>query len=295
MFNDDEHSPLASRNQLVNQNCIFFGWLRLKIDHFLQTLEMHLPRVSSVDTILGQCMYFGLSFSKVGYDFRQLLAPIFLKTIEQQFTNALQSATSGFDVNIEKFTLINKSHTKMPTSWRTKSQDPLQPPDNLMEFYPLADYTNKLLTAFNNLRLCPALSILESVTQQLERSLIAVAGGVFVLYEQEHQAFTMNSKDSFTRLCMCFADDLVPFIQKALHIIYPPSCVAQHLGISVQKLQDSGIGYLNREVIVAKIVDLLPGKVISLPKAEIKVEENSEEKIKEINNECVPSEHTLEE
>lgn len=32
IFNDDEHSPLSqSRNSNINQNVIFFGWIRNKV------------------------------------------------------------------------------------------------------------------------------------------------------------------------------------------------------------------------------------------------------------------------
>ncbi|KAJ8976137.1 hypothetical protein NQ317_018109 [Molorchus minor] len=86
IFNDDEHSPLSTiKNQHINQNVIFYSWINDKISEFLITLEEDLKGVSSVETILDQCMYFGLSLSKVGCDFRSLMIPIFTTRISQKF------------------------------------------------------------------------------------------------------------------------------------------------------------------------------------------------------------------
>jgi len=49
-----------------------------------------------LDSVLGQCMYFGLSFSRVGADFRGLLAPIFERAAVAGFTAAVSDANARF-------------------------------------------------------------------------------------------------------------------------------------------------------------------------------------------------------
>lgn len=50
-------------------------------------------------------MYFGLSFSRVGADFRALAAPIFVKTVQRNFEVAVRQATKNFEANMDKFIL----------------------------------------------------------------------------------------------------------------------------------------------------------------------------------------------
>lgn len=203
-------------------------------------------------------MYFGLSFSKVGCDFRISMISIFTTRIIENFQKCIFDAVKTFQVNIDRFTLIDKSHPSIP--WKMKNDDPLQPPDSLLEFYPLAEFLNNILTAFNKLKLCPAIAVINDVIECLQNALFEISKSLIVLYNQEQQAFTTTSRDAFTRLCMCFSDDLVPFIQKCVHIIYPPTHIASKLGISVNFLQKEGITFLDKNCMIEPIKHLLPTK-----------------------------------
>ena len=81
----DEDSNEAS------ESILFHSWVVSKITEFLEVLEFDLNRgcVSHLEAILGQSMYFGLSFSRVGADFRPQLIPIFLKAAERHFNEQI--------------------------------------------------------------------------------------------------------------------------------------------------------------------------------------------------------------
>ncbi|XP_041449770.1 conserved oligomeric Golgi complex subunit 8-like [Drosophila obscura] len=104
------------------------------INAFLETLEKDLQRdVGSIETVLGQCIYFGLSFSRVGADFRALMAPIFMGVVQRKFEASIEQ-------ELERFTLINKV-----TLHSRKQVDPaFAPPETLLDFYPLAALCNEL-------------------------------------------------------------------------------------------------------------------------------------------------------
>jgi hypothetical protein len=111
------------------------------------------------------------------------------------------------------------------------------PPQCLLEFHPLADYCNGILTAFNELRLCAPIAVADNVTNQLKESLSGVASCILAFYRQEQQALTHAEKDTFTRFCAYFAGELLPYVQKCLHAVFPPTVIASHLGVTVQYLQ----------------------------------------------------------
>lgn len=232
----------------------------MQIFEFLTTLKTDLAKgVASIDTVLGQCMYFGFSFSRIGCDFRCSLIPIFTEQVSKNFQCSIQKATKNFENNIERYTLINRNFSGVP--WKMKLEDHNQPPESLIEFYPLAEYLNNILTAFNELRVCAPIAVAANVVEELEHSLRTVAEVILVFYGQERQAFTSTSKDAFTRFCICFADDLVPYIQKCLHMIFPPNLVASHVGINVFALQKDGISFLDKSFVVEVIKHLLPVKI----------------------------------
>lgn len=81
------------------------------MNQFITVLEQDLNKGvgSSLSSLLGQSMYFGLSFSRVGADFRALIGPIFVKTIINNFSAAIRRATKKFDIDMEKYTLSNIS------------------------------------------------------------------------------------------------------------------------------------------------------------------------------------------
>ncbi|KAK5644122.1 hypothetical protein RI129_007967 [Pyrocoelia pectoralis] len=261
IFNDDDHgSVLLNKQQNINENLIFFSWIRDRIREFLVTLESDLSKeVTSVESILGQCMYFGLSFSRVGCDFRGSMVPIFNKAILHNFQKRISKSTLDLEKNMERFTLINKNHPNVP--WKTKISDPIQPPESLLEFYPLAEYLNQLLVAFNELRLCAPIAIVRDIIKSLEESLIIISKAILVLYSQEQQAFTSNARDAFTRLCLSFVDDLIPYVQKCINIIYPSNYISSHISCSIQNLQKEGIITIDKSVIIEPLFHLLPIKI----------------------------------
>lgn len=71
-------------------------------------MEHDLPDVTSIDSILGQCTYFGLSFGRVGADFTGRMSDIFIKVISKKFENSISKATKNFEKDIESFILVHK-------------------------------------------------------------------------------------------------------------------------------------------------------------------------------------------
>lgn len=241
---------------------IFYSWLHEKIDQFLHTLEIDLSLgVNSLDTVLHQSMYFGLSFSRVGADFRGLMAPIFIKVVSQNFDNSILKVTRRFEIDIDGFTLINKFSSGLTRQKSTSNEsDTNSPPESLLDFQPLATYCNGVLITFNELRLCAPIAIANCVTKIIQQSLENVARSIFAFYRQEQQAFTQNERDNFLKLCSCFAYELIPYLQNAIHIIFPTQTLAAHLGINMISIQKEKFTFFNTKLILEPLQHLLPEK-----------------------------------
>ncbi|KAK0076618.1 hypothetical protein PV325_005087 [Microctonus aethiopoides] len=259
MFNDDD-ILISNRDPIINESAIFHHWLEEKLSQFLRTLEQVLPGVTSIDSILGQCTYFGLSFGRVGADFTIRMSDIFVQVISKKLQKNITRTTKKFDKDMETFTLINKLHrTNIKTEPQIKSENP---PDELVDFYPLAEYCNGLIAAFNELRPCAPVALSELCASMLEESLHHVAQDILIFYKQEQQAFTTTERENMIKFVECFSDQLIPYVQYCIHAIFPQNQIASYLGITVGQLQKDGITYFDCKKIVEPLVSLLPIKSI---------------------------------
>lgn len=223
LFDDDNKETNS------NMNLIFSSWLHEKIEDFLRMLENDLAQCNNtslqdIGSLLGQCMYFGVSFGRIGCDFRAQIAPIFLKAITKYLTTSVLKCTRQLESDMEHFTLINKDmmsykrHVSSEASENTMNA----PPENLLDFQPIAVYCNGLLNIFNELRNCSPITIMHPFAQALEVSLENVARSILNLYRSEQQAFGAKEKENFLKMCSCFAFELLPYIQHCVNLVFSP-------------------------------------------------------------------------
>lgn len=74
--------------------CINVTHSPAQIWDFLHTLEADLSAGvgGRLDSVLSQCMYFGLSFSRIGADFRPILLPIVHRAVLESFKKTIRRA-----------------------------------------------------------------------------------------------------------------------------------------------------------------------------------------------------------
>ncbi|NXY82657.1 COG8 protein, partial [Alcedo cyanopectus] len=173
----DEEPPAPGEGRALAEGAIFHGWVLQKVSEFLRTLERDLRRGAGgrLDSLLGQCMYFGLSFSRVGADFRGQLAPLFQQVAAAAFRKAVEEAVEKFQEEMNSYTLISTPAAVLGggAGVPVPAAQPgtLQPPMVLLDFPPLACFLNSLLVAFNELRLCCPIALAQDVTACLEDAL----------------------------------------------------------------------------------------------------------------------------
>eukprot|EP00064_Thunnus_orientalis_P018413 superscaffoldBa00004239_g18512 len=230
IFSDEDPLVPPAGGQ-VNESAIFHGWVVQKVAEFLETLERDLQRGvgGRLDSLLGQCMYFGLSFSRVGADFRGQLAPMFQKVAADTFRRAVQEAVDKFQEDMNLYTLISLPSVlggTIPPVAPSTQPGTLQPPMSLLDFQPLACFLNNVLTAFNDLRLCCPVGLAQDVTRCLEDALKMVTRQVVVFHRAEESAFSSREKELFVQFCCAYAEDLLPFLNRCLQVLFPPAQLA---------------------------------------------------------------------
>lgn len=277
-FSDDDTT--LETNDGTDCGNIFHSWINEKVNAFLVTLETDLERgVTSFDSVLGQCMYFGLSFSRVGADFRGLLVPIFMRFILKNVSTDIVKVTEQFEIDMENYTFINKvSLNTFGICSRTDISN-LSPPEVLLNFHPLASYCNDILTVLNEFQHCAPIALVGDVTRLLEQSLSKVASNITKFYRQEQQALGAKERDNFVKFCCAFAYELVPYIQRCIQDIFPANLLTTYLGINTIALQRDGMSQLKKKQILEPLEHLLPDKIDAIIKqmADVKVMSKSVE------------------
>lgn len=139
-------------------------------------MENDLPNVT-VDSVLDQCTYFALSFGRVGADFSGRMAHIFIGVIKKKFENDIANSTLDFIKNMESFEFLSKSN-KLDMKVETTIVNSENPPEQLLDYYPMAEYCNGLIEAFNELRINPPVALAQDVTTILQNSLCQVSNTI---------------------------------------------------------------------------------------------------------------------
>ncbi|XP_067105298.1 conserved oligomeric Golgi complex subunit 8 [Osmerus mordax] len=274
----DEDPLLPPGGQGVNESAIFHGWVVQKVAEFLETLDKDLQRGvgGRLDSLLGQCMYFGLSFSRVGADFRGQLAPMFQRVATDTFRKAIHEAGDKFQEDMNMYTLISLPSMlggTIPPVAPSTQPGTLQPPMALLDFPPLACFLNNILTAFNDLRLCCPIGLAQEVTKYLEDALFKVTKLILVFHRAEESAFSSREKELFVQFCCAFAEDMVPFLNRCLQVLFPPSQLALVLGVPPTQVHKyDSLGCIDVHMVLQPLEFVLPEREVAAPEVDLSTE-----------------------
>ncbi|XP_026734219.1 conserved oligomeric Golgi complex subunit 8 [Trichoplusia ni] len=222
-------------------------WLKLKVEMLAQILNQDLPKEdeASFESLLNQCMYLCLSFGRVGADMRCVLTPLFRNNILNQFHSGLEKADSQFENQMRSYKVPSIKNVPRPINESVSTG----PPENLLDYYPLAEYCNGLLTVLNSMRVTAPLNIVKEVYNAFRESLNKAVQVLLAFYYREQQSFTDIEKQNFVSLCVCFTEDLVPYIAKCLSQSFPSTQVAELLGVTLTVLQESNILHVDQTIV----------------------------------------------
>jgi len=271
IFSEEENN-LGAETGGQDNRLLFTSWLSRKVGQFLTTVKEDLSGggVTSTESLLGQAMYFGLSFSRVGFDFRPLLAPLFLSAVEKQFLTALNpsSCLSSLSTQLSSLTL-----SRLTAPSPLPNADPSTPPLGLLEFPPLGHLTNTILGALNELRQCAPLSLAPIVTASLQSLLQDSAKQILDWHSTLSPTWTQDDLAGFNHLCSAVALLLLPHLQACLSAIFPSSELSLVTGHNRDQLVSLGLGFLDIRSILKPLEAFLPvPEIIGAPVIDVKID-----------------------
>ncbi|CAM9347987.1 unnamed protein product, partial [Phaeothamnion confervicola] len=162
---------------------VLAAWLVRRTDVFLALLRSLLPLIdsgASLQNLLDQCMFFGASMGRLGFDFRGLLSPVFEEVVWDAVAPQWRAASAAFVAGLEELrhSMLTSAaaaaaplyvHSTVMAADRglAAGGDGLgdgrigvgPPPASLMAFPLLARLVNALLQSLNQLRECAPLAL----------------------------------------------------------------------------------------------------------------------------------------
>jgi guanylate kinase len=214
-------------------------WMTEKISQFLQRIEKGLRSImegSSLLNIMNQCMHFGASLSRLGYDFRPLLTSIFESGVLNMFVNYLNGTKEQFrnqmarlsmhlaTVGITSTVVLSTTSTKtsnVATSPLKEESNQLRPPTILLEFPPLAILVNGVLNALNEVRKC-CLPTLQGPLCQAVVALLSVVLDEIINFKlsKEYSKLSQAEKENFGTFCRIMVEEVVPYLSDCLSALF---------------------------------------------------------------------------
>ncbi|KAL0883249.1 hypothetical protein ABMA27_016672 [Loxostege sticticalis] len=246
IFLSDTQESKVKDDELSGTNALSC-WLKLKVEILAQILNHDLLREdeSSFESLLNQCMYLCLSFGRVGADMRCVLTPLFRNNILTQFHSGLEKTDNHIENQMRSYKVSSIKNVPRPVN-----ENMVQgPPENLLDYYPLAEYCNGLLTVLNSLRVTAPLNIVKEVYNEFRKSFEKAVQVLLAFYHKEQQGFTDIERQNFVLFCVCFSEDLVPYITKCLSQSFPSTQIAELLGVTLTVLQESKMLHINQMTI----------------------------------------------
>jgi len=245
LFSDDDldmTSP-SSGDQVKRSpsayRLLFSSWLTRRLQGFLRTMEEDLERGGgdmSLESVAGQAMYFGQSFGRVGADFRSGIVKVLLKAARQAAFRHFDGAERRFAIGVEQLALKADISMRQQVATSTSGSneeeiDPLRPPPVLMDFLPLAELCNSVLSSLNQIRLATPLALCFEMTERVQ-SLFDSGCRTLCAREARFNQSTSTETElqAFKRLVSVFYVDLLPYLDRCLKAAFPPIQVTKVIG-----------------------------------------------------------------
>ncbi|PAA46269.1 hypothetical protein BOX15_Mlig000149g2 [Macrostomum lignano] len=256
----DQDPLLSSADGPASESGLLHCWLTHRVCLFLECLERDLGRGAGangrLESLLSCCMYFGASLAKIGADFRPHLLDLFSRAAMTQLRVSIEIALKHFHSAVYSYALALPATAVAPANWDSGSGieefnedngsnirgsikasmgfnvDEIPPPNDLVNYPPLAVLLNGMLTGLNELRPCMSVCLVpalcSAVSDLMQRSVAVLAGW----YSSETGALTPAERQGFALCCTAFKKCLLPHANRCLVSMCDQDMAAAYLGLT---------------------------------------------------------------
>ncbi|KAF8634959.1 hypothetical protein AX15_000685 [Amanita polypyramis BW_CC] len=217
------------------------------------TRSFSLLSMSLLSSLLTQLTYCATAFSRVGLDFRSILAGITVDAVERVIKRELNDIgrrwarrlrraglTSSDKNRRDRSSLIGVKKVRvqeLPTTWLVVASSttnlplpsaeshgsihaPHIPPQLLASYPPLAALTNALMDVFNGLRLLAPIDLFNTLKAVIDEDVLAVGGEAMLEYIKQVVGNSDDGDEDEIKVAQAagrvYFEVLVPFVRRAL-------------------------------------------------------------------------------
>ncbi|XP_016364703.1 conserved oligomeric Golgi complex subunit 8-like [Sinocyclocheilus rhinocerous] len=124
-----------------------------------------------------------------------------------------------------------------------------------------AENNGRTVQLIEDLRLCCPIGLAQEVSRCVEEALIKVTKLILVFHRAEESAFSSRERELFVQFCSAFAEDMVPFLNRCLQVLFPPAQLALILGVPPTQVYKYGsLGCINVNAVLEPLEFVLPQK-----------------------------------
>nr|CUU98891.1 hypothetical transcript [Hymenolepis microstoma] len=170
-------------------------------------------------SVMTQALYFGRSFARIGCDFRAHLSSLFSRLILIYFETLMSNALTELSVVLELWPWELVEMSFLSSQSTEGNPEELQAPFEIARHPAIAFFCNRILSAFNGLRICCPVGLRDGILSAFIRALNSAAN-VIVSAHKSRQLDSSTARSQSTRLASVFAYTAVP------HLL---TCLLEHI------------------------------------------------------------------
>jgi hypothetical protein len=172
-------------------------------------------------------MYCGATLARVGADFRALISEMFMKRVTLEWSYRMKSAVGRFKKAMKEYEF--KSSIQFPdrNSKENNNEEQqqqmdytsLNAPRILLNYEPLAELMNEVLTAMNELRQCCPIHVVPNILQSTREDLLE-ALCLFMIEMNQTTKLSEIGRSTFRAICKCISREFMGHIIRCLERLF---------------------------------------------------------------------------